>query len=521
MNNTVFHFDVPQNEPIVRPTPPARPSARGSRRSSTARPRPRSRSRSSSAARRSAPASTGKVVMPCEHGHVLATYHKAGEARGGAGHRGRPRGPAKTGRRSPGSSARRSPSRPRSCFRRSTAMLINAATMLGQGKNAYQAEIDAACEVIDYLRYNAYFASQIYADQPRSGLRPAQPHGVPAARGLRLHGEPVQLHGHRLEPEHVGGADGQHHGLEAGDDVAAVQLLPDEGVHGGRAAATASSTSCPGSGALDRRQRALAHRDLAGVHFTGSNATFNSLWRAVAEQPRRPTAPTRASSARPAARTSSSCTPRPTRRRSRPPSCAARSSTRGRSARPPRAPTSRARCGRRVARRCSSRCSAEIRVGDVRDFRQLRERGHRRAGLRQHHGLHRHRPRTSPGAEILAGGKGDKSTGYFIQPTIIRDPGPALRHDGGGDLRAGPDGLRLRGRELRGDAAALRPDVALRADRRRLRARPLRLRRRPARRCATPPATSTSTTSRPAPWWACSRSAARAARAPTTRRAGR
>ena len=47
---------------------------------------------------------------------------------------------------------------------------INAATMLGQGKNAYQAEIDSACETIDFLRYNAYFASQIYANQPRSGF---------------------------------------------------------------------------------------------------------------------------------------------------------------------------------------------------------------------------------------------------------------------------------------------------------------------------------------------------------------
>ena len=47
---------------------------------------------------------------------------------------------------------------------------IDAATMLGQGKSVYQAEIDAACEVIDYLRYNAYFASEIYSNQPKSGF---------------------------------------------------------------------------------------------------------------------------------------------------------------------------------------------------------------------------------------------------------------------------------------------------------------------------------------------------------------
>jgi len=46
--------------------------------------------------------------------------------------------------------------------------LVNAATMLGQGKNVYQAEIDAACESIDYLRYNPYFASLINQWEPVS-----------------------------------------------------------------------------------------------------------------------------------------------------------------------------------------------------------------------------------------------------------------------------------------------------------------------------------------------------------------
>ncbi|MCU0338926.1 MAG: aldehyde dehydrogenase family protein, partial [Spirosomaceae bacterium] len=45
---------------------------------------------------------------------------------------------------------------------------INAATMLGQSKNAYQAEIDAACEMIDFLRFNVQYATQIYRDQPQS-----------------------------------------------------------------------------------------------------------------------------------------------------------------------------------------------------------------------------------------------------------------------------------------------------------------------------------------------------------------
>lgn len=47
--------------------------------------------------------------------------------------------------------------------------VINAACMLGQSKNFYQAEIDSACETIDFLRYNAAFASKIYGIQPKSG----------------------------------------------------------------------------------------------------------------------------------------------------------------------------------------------------------------------------------------------------------------------------------------------------------------------------------------------------------------
>ena len=45
---------------------------------------------------------------------------------------------------------------------------LNAATMLGQSKNAYQAEIDSACEIIDFLRFNVFYMTEIYADQPKS-----------------------------------------------------------------------------------------------------------------------------------------------------------------------------------------------------------------------------------------------------------------------------------------------------------------------------------------------------------------
>jgi 1-pyrroline-5-carboxylate dehydrogenase len=105
--------------------------------------------------------------MPHDHGHVLATYHRAGEAE-------------VRGDRSAAREAQREwaswPWEDRlAVFLRAAELLatrwratLNAATMLGQSKTAHQAEIDSACELIDFLRFNAHFAEQIYAEQPNS-----------------------------------------------------------------------------------------------------------------------------------------------------------------------------------------------------------------------------------------------------------------------------------------------------------------------------------------------------------------
>ena len=110
---------------------------------------------------------TGKVVMPSEHGHVLATYHMAGEK--------------EVEMAIKASLDAKCEWMTLAWMERAAIMLkaaeliskkyrfmLNAATMLGQGKNVFQAEIDSACEVIDYLRFNTYFASMIYVGQPVS-----------------------------------------------------------------------------------------------------------------------------------------------------------------------------------------------------------------------------------------------------------------------------------------------------------------------------------------------------------------
>jgi 1-pyrroline-5-carboxylate dehydrogenase len=168
MNNTVFRFDVPQNERVesYAPGTPARAAIKEelARQAATEIEIPLVIGGKEVTTGR-----TGKVVMPTDHRHVLATYHMAGER--------------EVARAIDAALAARAVWGSMSWVERASITLkaaellstkrralVNAATMLGQGKSVHQAEIDAACEVIDYLRYNAYFASEIYANQPRSGM---------------------------------------------------------------------------------------------------------------------------------------------------------------------------------------------------------------------------------------------------------------------------------------------------------------------------------------------------------------
>ena len=76
-----------------------------------------------------------------------------------------------------------------------------AATMLGQSKTAHQAEIDAACETIDFLRFNVGYLAPDLPGAAALLARRLEPHGVPAAGGLRARDQPVQLHGDRRQPD--------------------------------------------------------------------------------------------------------------------------------------------------------------------------------------------------------------------------------------------------------------------------------------------------------------------------------
>ena len=195
---------------------------------------------------------------------------------------------------------------------------------------------------------------------------------------------------------------------------------------------------------------ALADPDLAGIHFTGSTAGLPGPVEAGRRQHRVLPVATRASSARPAARTSSSPTRRPTSTCCAPRWSAAPSSTRARSARPPRAPTCRAASGPGCAT-TSRRSTDSLTMGDVTDLSNFmgaviddRAFAKHKAALE--------RAKGDDSITVVAGGTYDDSEGWFVRPDRARVDRPGQRDLHDRVLRADPRRARLRRRRLRRDA---------------------------------------------------------------------
>ncbi|MCB0516748.1 MAG: L-glutamate gamma-semialdehyde dehydrogenase [Chitinophagales bacterium] len=156
---------------------------------------------------------------------------------------------------------------------------INAATMLGQSKNAYQAEIDSACELIDFLRFNVYYMQEIYSQQPissptiwnRMEYRPLEgfvfavtPFNFTAIAG-NLPATPA-LMGNTVvwKP-----AETQIYAAHVIMEVFKAAGLPDGVIN---------LIQCPGPVAGDV---VFNHADFAGLHFTGSTGTFQFMWKTI------------------------------------------------------------------------------------------------------------------------------------------------------------------------------------------------------------------------------------------------
>jgi 1-pyrroline-5-carboxylate dehydrogenase len=159
---------------------------------------------------------------------------------------------------------------------------INAATMLGQAKTVFQAEIDAACELIDFWRFNVAFAAEIYADQPVNGpgvwnqseyralegfVYAVSPFNFTSIAG-NLPTAPALMGGVAIWKPASSALLSAHHIMrllmEAGLPAGVVNFVPGD-------AATISDA-------------ALSSADLAGIHFTGSTSVFQGLWQRVGRE---------------------------------------------------------------------------------------------------------------------------------------------------------------------------------------------------------------------------------------------
>ena len=220
----------------------------------------------------------GKVVMPTDHNHVLATYHQctdkevqmaidaamnAKEAWGNL----------------PWIERCSIVMRAAELFATKYRYVINAATMLGQAKNAMQAEIDSACEAIDFLRFNPYFAAQVYAQQPLSPVecinrieyRPLEgfiytitPFNFTAI-AVNLNISPVLMGNVTVWKPATTSLLSSYY---------AMKIFMEAGIPAG------VINFVPGSGSIISNT-VLNSPDFGGIHFTGSTGVFNSFWETV------------------------------------------------------------------------------------------------------------------------------------------------------------------------------------------------------------------------------------------------
>jgi len=417
MNNAVFIFDYPTNETVRSYSPGSRDrkdlQTELDRLSSTELEIPLV-----IGGKEIYTGNTDTIVMPHDHGHVLARYHKAGEKE------------VKMAIDAALKAHREWESF--SWFERASVtlkaaeliskkyrMLINAATMLGQGKSAYQAEIDAACETIDFLRFNAHYISDIYNEQPHSDpgiinrleYRPLEgfvfcvtPFNFTAIAS-NLNMAPVLMGNSTVWKPATTSILSNYFLMQVFKEAG----LPDGVIN-----------FIPGQGSSVGNQ-VIADKYFAGLHFTGSNGTFNKLWQSASANLENYRSYPRIVGetggkdfvlVHPSAgvdEVSTALVRGAFEYQGQKCSAASRAYI-------PESlwPSVKKRVGEMLA---------EIKVGDVRDFSNFMNAVIDEKSFDNITNYISKAKNTSD-AEIIFGGTGDKSKGYFVQPTIIQAHNP-------------------------------------------------------------------------------------------------
>jgi 1-pyrroline-5-carboxylate dehydrogenase len=279
MNNAIFTFKEPANEPVMT-------FLQGSRERSLLEKELQRQSNIELeipliiGGKEVKTGNIGKVVMPHNHKHVLATYHKAGEK--------------EVKEAIDAALLAKLAWMELSWIERASIMhkaaeliskkyryMLNAATMLGQNKNAHQSEIDSVCETIDYLRFNAFFLSQIFSNQPGIGLGNINRLEYRALEGFVYTITPFNFTAIASNLNTSVAIMGNTTIWKPAttsllSSYYLMKIYKEAGLPDG------VINFVPGSGAT-LSNIILKHPDLAGIHFTGSTGTFNYLWKTVGQ----------------------------------------------------------------------------------------------------------------------------------------------------------------------------------------------------------------------------------------------
>ena len=156
---------------------------------------------------------------------------------------------------------------------------LNAATMLGQSKNAYQAEIDSACEIADFLRFNVQYMTEIYSDQPISGP------GV----WNRLEWRPLEGFIYALTPFNFTAIAGNLPTSCAMMGNVVVWKPSNTQVYSANVLMEVFKKAGVPDGVInliypsgpDAAEVVFNHKDFAGIHFTGSTEVFQNIWQTI------------------------------------------------------------------------------------------------------------------------------------------------------------------------------------------------------------------------------------------------
>ncbi len=412
MNNTLFSFPKPENEPVLGYAPGS-PERKKIREALNELYNKQYEICPIIGGKKIKTKETGTIVMPTENKHVLATYYKVTEKEVQQ---------AIDAAMKAHEEWANTPWIERASVMLKIATLIsgkyrwliNAATMLGQGKTTMQAEIDSACELVDFLRYNAYYASQIYSDQPCSDKGTLNYMTYRPLEGFVFAITPFNFTSIAsnlcLSPVLMGNTCIWKPSTTAMlSNYILMDIYKEAGLPDGVV------NFLPGSGALIGKV-AFADKNLAGVHFTGGTKTFNGFWKSIGDNiANYRTYPKIvgetggkdfifAHHSANAAQVATAIVRGAFEFQGQKCSAASRAYV-------PKSlwPEVKELVGRMLD---------EIKVGDVRDFSAFVNAVIDEASFDNCMNYINH-AKASKDAEIVFGGSGDKSVGWFIQPTVI------------------------------------------------------------------------------------------------------